>query len=193
MSPLPSLRPLPTVAPGLIVEAVGDELLVCAPDGGEVHRLAGPARGTFEAVASGAPATDQPALHALEALGLVASTRSSLTRRQLLVGAATTLGAVGIATVILPDAAAAASSFTGGTDDGTPAPGASEPTTTTAQPTTTTTEAAPTTTTTSAPPTTTTTAAPTTTTTTPGGTLNGGGTITGLGTFVDSAKGVTFV
>lgn len=101
---------------GLVLESVGDELLVLDTETGAIHRLLPEAAQYLRMVERGEIATDIRAsqtLHDLIDAGLIEVPPTSegphgLTRRQMLGVAAATVGAVSVITAALPSAAAAA-------------------------------------------------------------------------------------
>jgi hypothetical protein len=107
-----------TVCDGLVVEQVGDELLVVVPGQSDVVRLTGEVAEVFQAIRSGHSVTGHGQIvTTLADLGLVV-VPSGLSRRSLVKAGAVGAG-VGIAVLAMPTVAAASSAsvvtLTGGT------------------------------------------------------------------------------
>lgn len=102
---------------GLVVETVGEDLLVLVPRSTDAIRLTGSAAEIVSALQAGGSVSDAtPGLDELKALGIVSS-GSGLSRRVLLRGGAIGLGSA--AAVLAMPTAAAASSGGGGGGGGT--------------------------------------------------------------------------
>lgn len=105
------------LAAGLVVETVGEDLLVLVPRSAEAIRLTGSAAEIVSALQAGGSVSDAtPGVDELKALGIV-TVGSGLSRRVLLRGGAIGLGSV--AAVLAMPTAAAASSVGGSGGGGT--------------------------------------------------------------------------
>lgn len=106
-----------SLAAGLVVETVGEDLLVLVPRSAEAIRLTGSAAEIVSALQAGGSVSDAtPGVDELKALGIV-TVGSGLSRRVLLRGGAIGLGSV--AAVLAMPTAAAASSVGGSGGGGT--------------------------------------------------------------------------
>ncbi|MGZ4588917.1 MAG: twin-arginine translocation signal domain-containing protein, partial [Mycobacteriaceae bacterium] len=112
-----SVWALPPRAPGLIMEEVGDEIVVVDPDTQRAHALSGLAARVFVASEDGRftgeddPAAVDAAVAGLVEAGLLVPT-VGISRRVLLQRAGVVAAAAGIITIGLPTAANAASTPT---------------------------------------------------------------------------------
>lgn len=105
-------------APGIVIETVGDDVLVLRVDQSDVLRLEGAAAIVARSVIQRrqpwpTDASLQDAALALVEAGVIVSTEQRMNRRKILVLGGTA-AAVGITAFVLPQAAAAASGVQGG-------------------------------------------------------------------------------
>jgi hypothetical protein len=101
----------------LIFEVVGDQLMVCDPKAGVVHKLSGRVASAVSSLQTDSTTTiDAEIASQLVVAGIAVASDASTTRRRVLLGGAALAGG-GLATVLLPSATAAASGLGDG-DDG---------------------------------------------------------------------------
>jgi hypothetical protein len=97
----------------LLFEAVGGQLMVCDPAAGVVHNLSGDTAAAVGSLRNGSSAgIDAAIADQLVAAGIAVPGDPSTTRRRVLLGGAALAGS-GVATVLLPTSAAAASGLGG--------------------------------------------------------------------------------
>jgi hypothetical protein len=116
------------IAPGIVVQDLGHELVICDEARAVVHRVDGPAATALRLVlgAEGAPVevvVDDATTALIDAgvlIDLDAATTEQVSRRRMIALGAAAAGAIGLVTMALPGAAAAASG------DG-PEPGPADP------------------------------------------------------------------
>ena len=101
-----------TLAPGAVIEPVGDDVMVMMPGNTDILRISGPAADTLRTIVAGQPVDPStPAVLELANHGIVSP--SGMSRRSLMKAGAVGAGA-GIAVLAMPSVAAASSVGGGG-------------------------------------------------------------------------------
>jgi hypothetical protein len=106
------MKKIMTLAPGAVIEPVGDDVMVMVPGNTDIRRISGPAADTLRTIAAGQPVDPSaPTVRELANQGIIQT--PGMSRRGLIRAGAIGAGA-GIAVLAMPSVAAAASVGGGG-------------------------------------------------------------------------------